>query len=215
MVDPTRPHPMITMCTAFLPARTMPAHGITLLRGGASPGDAPSRTPEATAREHGGVTLSERPAPAPGALASGALVELTVGEAAHGGWCVARLDPGPVIFVRHALPGEQVRAVITQTTAKLARADAVEILAASADRVTPPCPHPHPGGCGGCDWQHASLPAQRALKAAVVRQQLRRIAGLERDVTVESLPGSEDGLGWRTRGKVAGGTGGGAGPRPR
>jgi tRNA/tmRNA/rRNA uracil-C5-methylase (TrmA/RlmC/RlmD family) len=159
------------------------------------------------------VTLSERPAPAPGALASGDLVELTVGEAAHGGWCVARLDPGPVIFVRHALPGEQVRAVITQTTAKLARADAVEILAASADRVTPPCPHAHPGGCGGCDWQHASLPAQRALKAAVVRQQLRRIAGLERDVTVEALPGSEDGLGWRTRVKFAVGPGGVAGLR--
>ncbi len=159
------------------------------------------------------MTLSERPAPAPGALASGALVELTVGEAAHGGWCVARLDAGPVVFVRHALPGEQVRAVITQTTAKLARADAVEILTASADRVTPPCPHAHPGGCGGCDWQHASLPAQRALKAAVVRQQLRRIAGLERDVTVESLPGSEDGLGWRTRVKFAVGPGGVAGLR--
>ncbi len=158
------------------------------------------------------MTLSERLAPVPGAL-----VELTVGEAVHGGWCVARLESPRgkqrVIFVRHALPGEQVRAVITQTTSKLARADAVEILAASADRVTPPCPHAHPGGCGGCDWQHASLPAQRALKAVVVRQQLRRIAGLERDVTVEALPGCEDGLGWRTRVKFAVGPGGVAGLR--
>jgi tRNA/tmRNA/rRNA uracil-C5-methylase (TrmA/RlmC/RlmD family) len=142
--------------------------------------------------------------------------ELTVGEAVHGGWCVARPDDraGPVVFVRHALPGERVRAVITQVTAKLARADAVEILKASADRVPPPCPHARPDGCGGCDWQHASLPAQRRLKAAVIRQQLARIAGLDREVTVEPLgsdavpddavpddavPDDLAGLGWRTR----------------
>jgi tRNA/tmRNA/rRNA uracil-C5-methylase (TrmA/RlmC/RlmD family) len=146
---------------------------------------------------------------APGRLQAGDLVELSVGEVAHGGWCVARPEGGPVIFVRHALPGERVRAVVTQTTAKLARADATEILDASADRVQPPCPHARPGGCGGCDWQHASLAAQRELKAAVVRQQLRRIAGLERDVTVEPMPGDGTGLGWRTRVKYA------VGPRVR
>jgi tRNA/tmRNA/rRNA uracil-C5-methylase (TrmA/RlmC/RlmD family) len=166
-------------------------------------------------------------ASAPGPPEAGDLLELTVGEAVHGGWCVARSAPGlarpapsahpaqtrPVIFVRHALPGERVRAVITQTTSKFARADAVQILDASDDRVQPPCPHARPGGCGGCDWQHASLPAQRALKAAVVRQQLRRIAGIERDVTVEPVPGDQAGLGWRTRVKFAVGRDGAAGLR--
>jgi tRNA/tmRNA/rRNA uracil-C5-methylase (TrmA/RlmC/RlmD family) len=118
-----------------------------------------------------------------------------------------------VIFVRHALPGERVRALITSTTSRFARADAVQILDASADRVRPPCPHARPGGCGGCDWQHASLPAQRALKAAVVRQQLRRVAGIERDVTVEPVPGDEGGLGWRTRVRFAVGRDGAAGLR--
>ena len=108
-----------------------------------------------------------------------------------------------MIFVRHALPGERVRVVVTQTTSRFARADAVQVLSASPDRVPPPCPHARPGGCGGCDWQHASPAAQRALKAEVVRQQLRRIAGLERDVTVEALPGDDAGLGWRTRVKFA------------
>ena len=136
-----------------------------------------------------------------------------MGEVAHGGWCVARPASGPVIFVRHALPGEQVRAVITQTTSRFARADASAVLEASADRVAPPCPYAHPGGCGGCDWQHASLSAQRALKAAVVRQQLRRIAGIERDVTVEPVPGDHYGLGWRTRVKFAVGRDGVAGLR--
>ena len=53
------------------------------------------------------------------------MLELTVGEVVHGGWCVARQDDtGWVIFVRHALPGERVRATVTQTTARFARADA-------------------------------------------------------------------------------------------
>jgi tRNA/tmRNA/rRNA uracil-C5-methylase (TrmA/RlmC/RlmD family) len=154
------------------------------------------------------ASASTRQLPQPGEE-----VELSVGEAAHGGWCVARPAEGPVIFVRHALPGERVRAEITQTTSRLARAEATAILDASADRVEPPCPHAHPGGCGGCDWQHASLPAQRALKAAVVRQQLRRIAGVERDVSVEPMPGDETGLGWRTRVKFAVGQDGVAGLR--
>ena len=143
----------------------------------------------------------------------GDVVELTVGEVAHGGWCVARTDSGAVVFVRHALPGERVRAVITQTTSRFARADAAQILDASADRVPPPCPYARPGGCGGCDWQHAGLPAQRALKAAVIGQQLRRIAGIDREVTVEPMPGDETGLGWRTRVKFAVGRSGAAGLR--
>ncbi len=147
----------------------------------------------------GGVSM-----PAVAGLQAGDVVSLTVGEVVHGGWCVARPEPaGPVIFVRHALPGEQVRAVITQATSRLARADAVEITAAAPGRVRPHCPHARPGGCGGCDWQHASLPLQRELKAAVIRQQLRRIAGIDQPVTVEELAGAPDGLGWRTRVRFA------------
>lgn len=117
---------------------------------------------------------------------------------AHGGWCVARHE-GRVVFVRHALPGERVVAEITEETTRFLRADAVEILEASPDRVTPPCPYAGPGLCGGCDWQHATLEAQRALKASVVAEQLSRLAGITRDVLVEEVPGAKDGLGWRTR----------------
>jgi len=139
------------------------------------------------------------------------LLELTVSDVAHGGWCVAREPGGRVVFVRHALPGERVRARITDTTARFARAEAVEILQASPDRVEPPCPHARPDGCGGCDWQHATPQAQRRLKAEVVRQQLRRIAGLDREITVEPLPGDSGGLGWRTRIRLSVGPGGAAG----
>jgi tRNA/tmRNA/rRNA uracil-C5-methylase (TrmA/RlmC/RlmD family) len=145
---------------------------------------------------------------------TGQVVEVTASEVAHGGWCVARPGSGPVVFVRHALPGERVLARVTEVTSRLVRAEVAEVLAAAPDRVEPPCPHAGPGRCGGCDWQHATLPAQRALKAAVIRQQLRRLAGIEREVTVEPLPGDGDGgespvpgraagLGWRTRVRFA------------
>jgi tRNA/tmRNA/rRNA uracil-C5-methylase (TrmA/RlmC/RlmD family) len=133
---------------------------------------------------------------------TGAHVELDVGAPAHGGHCVARLDgpAGRVVFVRHALPGERVRAVVTEDRGSYCRADAVEVLTASPERVPAPCPHAGPGKCGGCDWQHASAGAQRELKAAVVREQFERLAKL--DVSgllsgVEALPGGL--LGWRTR----------------
>jgi len=134
--------------------------------------------------------------------AAGQVIRVTTVDVAHGGWCVARPDDGPVVFIRHALPGETVLARVTEVTSRLARAEAVEILTPSPDRVEAPCPYARPGGCGGCDWQHAALPAQRSLKAAVIRQQLKRLAGLDREVTVEPLPGDEEpgaGLGWRTR----------------
>jgi tRNA/tmRNA/rRNA uracil-C5-methylase (TrmA/RlmC/RlmD family) len=130
---------------------------------------------------------------------AGDVIEVTAADVAHGGWCVARPDSGPVVFVRHALPNERVLARVTEVTSHLARADAVQILTASPDRVDPPCQYAGPGGCGGCDWQHATPAAQRSLKAAVVSQQLKRLAGIDREVTVESLPGDEAGLGWRTR----------------
>ncbi len=77
------------------------------------------------------------------------------------------------------------------------------------DRVEPPCPYAGPGRCGGCDWQHADLSAQRRLKAAVVVEQLERLGRIEQvggravadAVRVEPVPSDRatDGLGWRTR----------------
>ncbi|ASU84478.1 class I SAM-dependent RNA methyltransferase [Nocardiopsis gilva YIM 90087] len=132
----------------------------------------------------------------------GTHLELRIDGVAHGGWCVGRHDE-QVVFVRHALPGERVRVRITEETKRFLRGDAVEVLEASADRVEAPCKFAGPGKCGGCDWQHASLEAQRRIKAQVVTEQLRRIAGIEREVHVEELPGTPDGLGWRTRVRFA------------
>ena len=117
-----------------------------------------------------------------------------VGPVAHGGHCVARLD-GQVVFVRHALPGERVRIAITERTKNFLRADAVEVLEAAPGRVEPPCVYA--GRCGGCDFQHVDPAVQRDLLGDVVREQLRRLAGITWDGEVEAV--EPDALGWRTR----------------
>jgi tRNA/tmRNA/rRNA uracil-C5-methylase (TrmA/RlmC/RlmD family) len=132
---------------------------------------------------------------------TGLRVEVEVGAVAHGGHCVARHD-GRVLFVRHALPGELVTVEVTEDRGgSFCRADAVEVLRAAPARVDPVCPHAVPGGCGGCDWQHAEPAEQRRLKAAVVAEQLARLGGIEVDVEVEELPGGS--LDWRTRARLA------------
>ncbi|MET0448732.1 MAG: TRAM domain-containing protein [Aeromicrobium sp.] len=119
-----------------------------------------------------------------------------VGPVAHGGHCVARLD-GQVVFVRHALPGERVRISITERTKTFLRADAIEIIEAAPGRVEPPCEYAGPGRCGGCDFQHVDPAVQRQLLGDVVREQLRRLAGITWDGEVEAV--DPEALGWRTR----------------
>jgi tRNA/tmRNA/rRNA uracil-C5-methylase (TrmA/RlmC/RlmD family) len=133
-------------------------------------------------------------------------VTLEVTSMAHGGEAVARTD-GRVVFVRDALPGETVVAEVTSAPAhgRFLRARATDILVASEDRVIPPCIYAD--RCGGCDWQHISLDAQRRLKATVVSEQLTRIGGEPADrwahLAVEALNGDVDGLAWRTRMRYA------------
>jgi tRNA/tmRNA/rRNA uracil-C5-methylase (TrmA/RlmC/RlmD family) len=143
----------------------------------------------------------------------GDVLELEAGLIATGGGCVARDTDGRIVFVRHTLPGERVRAIVTSVTASYLRADAVEVLHPSPDRVEAPCPHAGPGRCGGCDYQHVAPGAQRALKAFRVAEQLRRVAGVERTVDVEAVPtplpsdegtaAEGSGTGWRTRVRLA------------
>ena len=127
-----------------------------------------------------------------------------IGPVAHGGHFIAHSD-GRTLFVRHALSGEKARVRITAVSRKLVRADAVEVLAPSPDRVPAPCPWAHPDGCGGCDLQHVAMPAQRVLKQQVLTEALTRFGRLspdqlaDFDLTVRELPGNPDGLHWRTR----------------
>jgi tRNA/tmRNA/rRNA uracil-C5-methylase (TrmA/RlmC/RlmD family) len=127
-------------------------------------------------------------------------LELRIEGVAHGGVCVARSD-GQVVFCRHTAPGEVVVAEVSERRSRFIRAEAVEVLAASPDRVAHVWPAAGPGGVGGGELGHIALPAQQRWKAAVIEGTLRRIAHIERQVPVAPLSGDADrgGLGWRTR----------------
>lgn len=136
------------------------------------------------------------------------IVELTAGPAVHGGHCLSRLD-GRVVFLRHAIPGERVRAQLTDTRKKGHwRADAIEILTPSEHRVPQIWPEAGPGGVGGAELGHIDLPGQLDWKRAVLDDALARIAGLpaghpvRTGLRVQQAPGEEEqrgGLGYRTR----------------
>jgi len=130
---------------------------------------------------------------------------------AAGGAALAREPDGRVVFVEGALPGERVRARITDSRKDFARAVAVEILEASPDRVAPPCAA-LAAGCGGCTWQHVSAAGQRRLKAEIVTDALRRIAKLPEPPAPEPAPLSGPAL--RTTARLAVSPAGRAGHRP-
>ncbi|QDB79427.1 class I SAM-dependent RNA methyltransferase [Georgenia sp. 311] len=132
------------------------------------------------------------------------LTGVTIGSPAHGGHCVARVD-GRVVFVRHTAPGEVVDVRLTEAGEgrKFWRGDAVAVHEASPDRVPSRWPEAGPGGVGGAELAHLTLPAQRRWKAEVVRDTLRRIGHveLEQPLEVHALgeDDARDGLATRTR----------------
>ena len=128
-------------------------------------------------------------------LEVGQKVRVTIEKVAHGGHFIARHE-GAVIFVRHAIPSEEVVVEITSVGASFNRGDVVEVISASSDRVSAPCRYAHRLACGGCDFQHVSLERQRTLKSDVIAEQFSRIAKMELRVEVEEI---NTPLGWRTR----------------
>ncbi len=136
----------------------------------------------------------------------GRTIELDVTNIAHGGVSVARHD-GRVVFVADAIPGERVLARVSSDSKKsFWRAETVEVLEASPHRQ----PHVWDAAAldrdpvdraGGAEFGHIELAHQRELKRQVITDSLARMARIERDVTVEVVPGDDDraGTGWRTR----------------
>ena len=133
-------------------------------------------------------------------LQVGQRITVDIEKIAHGGHFIARHESEngkkAVIFVRHAIPGERVEIEITSTSANFIRADVVEVVSASSDRVQAPCEYSNRDGCGGCDFQHISITRQRALKSEVIKEQFERIAKMDISVDVEEIG---EPLHWRTR----------------
>ncbi len=115
----------------------------------------------------------------------------------HDGRGVARHN-GKTIFVNQAVPGDIVKAKITQSLDKLDEAECLEILTPSTDRVEPFCEYY--ASCGGCQLQHLSLDAQRFRKNQNFMTGLFQAVDSKQCKTVEPLIGT--GIGYRRRARL-------------
>jgi len=113
---------------------------------------------------------------------------------------------GRATFVALAAPGERVRARVVRAKERVAWAELVAIERPGPDRVVPPCPIF--GACGGCQWQHVSVDAQRAAKKSIVE---RALGGTD----VGAVVAASAPFGYRDRAKLAVGRGGTLGFRGR
>lgn len=135
--------------------------------------------------------------------AVGDVIEVDVTAVANGGHCVGRLASGQVVFVRHTLPGERIRARITAVGkgGRFLNADAIDVIVSSPHRITPACQWA--GLCGGCDFQHADAAFAGQMKREVVSDLVRRLGHIE---AVHGVP-TADAVEWIAMPHGIGGSG--------
>jgi 23S rRNA (uracil1939-C5)-methyltransferase len=137
-------------------------------------------------------------------------LELKIEKLVYGGDGLARLPAdehgrGKAVFVPFVLEGETVEAQIIQQKPGFARARVERVVEASPHRVSAGCPYF--AQCGGCHYQHASYEHQLEIKAAILKENLRRIAKLELDGDIVVHPSPPWNYRNRTRLRVRGGPG--------
>jgi len=129
-------------------------------------------------------------------VAVGQEVELLIDGINHQGEGVGRYN-GFTVFVPRSIPGETVRARITEVKKNFAAAALMEVVTASPSRVTPGCPVF--AECGGSQLQHMDYDLQLATKTRQVADALKRIGKLD-DVTVHPAIGMKNP--WHYRNKA-------------
>ena len=103
-----------------------------------------------------------------------------------------------VVMVPLALPGETVRVKIFRNYKSYSEADLTEVIVPSPDRVKPQCEFFEI--CGGCQYQHLSVSAQRQWKKTQVATLLKRIGGIgEELVKVNEVIGTGEHYRYRTK----------------
>ena len=118
-------------------------------------------------------------------------MQLTIEKLVYGGDGLARLPadehgPGKAVFVPFVLEGERIEASLLEQKRGFARGRAEMILQASSHRIEPHCPYFR--SCGGCHYQHATYEHQLEIKAAILKETLRRIAKLELETKITIHP---------------------------
>src|SRR5271155_2615782 len=110
-----------------------------------------------------------------------ARMKLTIEKPVYGGDGLARIAPvgkgrSKIVFVPYTLEGESVEAEVVEEKQGFARAVVSQIVQASPERVSAPCPHF--GTCGGCHYQHTSYETQLLIKDQILRETLQRTANI-------------------------------------
>ncbi len=128
-------------------------------------------------------------------------LDITIEDLSNLGLGIGRktLEDGSqwVVMVPLVLPGEEVKVRIYKNFASYSDADLVSVLKESPDRVVPLCKYF--STCGGCQYQHMNISAQRQWKKAQVESGLRRIGGFS-DLLVNDVVGTSDHLfGYRSK----------------
>ena len=120
-------------------------------------------------------------------------MQLTIEKLVYGGDGLARLPgdehgPGKALFVPFVLEGETIEASLLEQKRGFARGRAEAIMEASRYRVEPRCPYF--SSCGGCHYQHTAYDHQLEIKAAILKETLRRVAKLElgTEITIHPSP---------------------------
>ena len=121
---------------------------------------------------------------------------LTIDSLAFGGEGVGRAE-GKVVFVPQTVPGDQVRVKVLSDHGKYERAELMEILQKSPERVDPECPVF--GRCGGCQWQHVSYDAQLRWKQEILADTLRRVGRVADPKILPMIPASDP---WHYRRRI-------------
>lgn len=103
--------------------------------------------------------------------------EITLTTLVYGGDAMGRLPDGRAVFVPFGLPDERVRLRLVEGKRGFARAELLEVLKPSPERMVPRCKHF--STCGGCHYQNMPYERQIIAKTGILRDQLKRIGKIE------------------------------------
>ena len=121
------------------------------------------------------------------ALEKGTIYTAVIDGYSSDGLGIARVN-GAVVFVPHAVRGEEIDLRITKVMKTSCAGEIVKIRRPSPDRMEPECPHA--GKCGGCAYRHLTYPEELWAKRQRVQDALTRIGGLT--LQVEEILGAKN-----------------------
>jgi len=112
-------------------------------------------------------------------------------------------QPGKVVFIEGALPGERVQVQVSRKKNNWEQGQMSALARQSSQRVTPGCAHfgLHAGACGGCKMQHLHPAAQVAVKQRVLEDNLWHLAKVKASTLLRPIEGPA--WGYRDRARLS------------